>query len=88
MKTHTKKKKNVVNKNSIIIIIKVKDDAIVVPVKDPAATMGWLAEETAKRYFARHAMKPVLSLTTAEGAIFSKEDLVTDMLSNNELVRK
>ena len=38
------------------------------------------------RYYSACGLKPVLSLSTAEGASLSPDDQITDVLSNNEQV--
>ena len=38
------------------------------------------------RYYSACGLKPVLSLSTAEGALLSPDDRITDVLSNNEQV--
>ena len=48
--------------------------------------MSWLCEEAAKRYFASYGLRPKLVLCTGEGAMFSPEDVISDLLNNNEEV--
>ena len=47
-------------------------------------TFKWLSDELSKRYFRKYAVKPVISLFTAEGAILSDEDEVSDFISVKE----
>ena len=49
-------------------------------------SMNWLAEEAARRYYNSCGLRPKLVLCTQEGAEFSPDDMVTDLLTNNEQV--
>ncbi|XP_022094570.1 tonsoku-like protein [Acanthaster planci] len=65
--------------------VKIQDKTFLIPVRE-ARDMSWLCEEASKRYFASCGLRPKLVLCTGEGAMFSPEDSITDLLSNNEEV--
>ena len=50
-------------------------------------TVAWLATEAAERYCTHQGVRPVLTLTTADGAHLSPADALADVLQNNEEVR-
>lgn len=58
---------------------------ISVPLSTPK-TIQWLSDETSNRYYASSGLRPKLSMSTSDNALFSPEDVVTEILSNNEEV--
>lgn len=69
--------------------IKVKDRQILVPIPNgvvDTATFGWLSEETSRRYYQLCNLKPVLSLTTPDGAMFTPDDNVLEFCQDNDEV--
>ena len=53
---------------------------------DGRKTMSWLSEEASQRYYKMFGLKPTLTLGTKDGAFFSPDDLVTDILVDNDKV--
>lgn len=49
-------------------------------------TIGWLAKEASERYYRSHNLRPVLKLTTKDGALLSAEDYIVHLLTHNEEV--
>ena len=76
-------------KPALQLRVRIKDESVIVPVKDPTLTMAWLADEAAVRYHKRHSVKPVLSLRTADGtAMYSRDDRICDLLTDGQTVSK
>ncbi|XP_038076299.1 tonsoku-like protein [Patiria miniata] len=65
--------------------VKIQDKTFLIPVRE-VRDMSWLCEEASKRYFTSCGLRPKLVLCTGEGAMFSPEDSITDLLNNNEEV--
>ncbi|XP_071488390.1 tonsoku-like protein [Diadema antillarum] len=67
--------------------VKIQDKLFLVPVSlRERPSMQWLSEQAARRYYSQCGLRPKLSLCTAEGALFSPDDSVVDLLNNNEMV--
>lgn len=50
-------------------------------------TVEWLAAKVIDRYFIQHGCRPVLQLTTSEGALLGSTDAVVDVVKEGEEVR-
>ena len=50
-------------------------------------TVGWLSLQAAERYCVHQGVRPVLTLTTIDGAHLCPTDAIADVLQNNEEVR-
>ncbi|KAJ6641353.1 Tonsoku-like protein, partial [Pseudolycoriella hygida] len=60
------------------IKVKVEDHSLNVPVTNVEdLTVGWLAEEAARRYYNLKGLRPVLRLMTEDGAIFENDDPIS-----------
>ncbi|XP_072013622.1 tonsoku-like protein [Amphiura filiformis] len=69
------------------IKVKIQDKMFLIPIPTrDERSMNWLAEEAGRRYYNSCGLKPKLVLCTQEGAEFSPDDMVTDLLTNNEEV--
>ncbi|XP_041453880.1 tonsoku-like protein isoform X1 [Lytechinus variegatus] len=67
--------------------VKIQDKLLLIPVNlRDRPSMQWLSEQAASRYYSQCGLRPKLSLCTPEGALFSPEDSVVDLLNNNEMV--
>ncbi len=49
-------------------------------------TIDWLAREASERYYKSYNVRPVLKLSTKDGALLSPDDLVALLLTHNEEV--
>ena len=73
----------------IRIKIETKSYLIPCPVKltdGSDSTVEWLAKQAAERHYAQLGVRPRLSLTTADGALLSAEDVVAHVLQSGEEV--
>eukprot|EP00057_Strongylocentrotus_purpuratus_P015925 XP_011670399.1 PREDICTED: tonsoku-like protein [Strongylocentrotus purpuratus] len=67
--------------------VKIQDKLLLIPVNlRDRPCMQWLSEQASSRYYSQCGLRPKLSLCTPEGALFSPEDSVVDLLNNNEMV--
>nr|XP_054749639.1 tonsoku-like protein [Lytechinus pictus] len=67
--------------------VKIQDKLLLIPVNlRDRPSMQWLSEQSSSRYYSQCGLRPKLSLCTPEGALFSPEDSVVDLLNNNEMV--
>ncbi|XP_077993880.1 tonsoku-like protein [Glandiceps talaboti] len=64
--------------------VKVQDKTFLIPVLSREKTISWLTEQSAQRYYNASGLRPNLVLMTGEGALFSPEDTVMDVMSMNE----
>nr|XP_006824749.1 PREDICTED: tonsoku-like protein-like [Saccoglossus kowalevskii] len=64
--------------------VKVQDKTFLIPVPSRDKAISWLTEQSAQRYYNSTGLRPNLVLVTAEGALFSPEDTVMDVVSLNE----
>jgi hypothetical protein len=49
-------------------------------------TVRWLCDEAGQRYCSHFGRKPFLTLSSADGAILSADDVLSAVLSHDELV--
>ena len=73
----------------IRVKIETKSYLIPCPVKlndGSDSTVEWLAKQAAERHYAQLGVRPRLSLTTADGALLSAEDVVAHVLQSGEEV--
>ena len=79
--------------NPLPLRIRVKIDAKSYLIPCPAklmdgsdSTIQWLAQQAAERYYTQQGVRPQLSLTTADGALLSTDDIVSHVLQSGEEV--
>ncbi|ESO83101.1 hypothetical protein LOTGIDRAFT_169742 [Lottia gigantea] len=66
--------------------VKVKEKVLLIPVpsSDQNNNINWLCQEISQRYFSLYGLRPLLTLSTIEGAIFSPEDIISMVLVHND----
>lgn len=60
--------------------VQVEDHRLAIYVQNPSLTIGWLAEEAAKRYKKLDGCQPVLAIYSSDGALYCEEDPVQMVL--------
>ncbi|XP_034240435.1 tonsoku-like protein [Thrips palmi] len=60
--------------------VKVEEHRLAIFIQEPTLTIGWLAEEAARRYKKLGGCLPVLDIYSLDGALYSKDDPVQMVL--------
>jgi hypothetical protein len=68
--------------------VRVEDKSFLIKLPDTSCKVAWLAEETIKRYYSMKKIRPVIHLTTKDGALLSCDDLIVDVITDNEIFAK
>ncbi|XP_065556638.1 tonsoku-like protein [Artemia franciscana] len=70
------------------VIVQIEGKKLLIPIMDASATIGWLAEESSKRFSCSDPAqrRPVISLEKGGGISLSEEDLVTIVVKDGEFL--
>ncbi|XP_047113180.1 tonsoku-like protein isoform X1 [Schistocerca piceifrons] len=64
----------------------VEDKKFLIPVPDASLSIGWLVQETARRYYSLEGLRPTLTLQTSDGALLAEDDPISLITGSNELI--
>ncbi|XP_071174589.1 tonsoku-like protein [Mytilus edulis] len=70
------------------IKVRVKDKLLLIPVpnSEKEKTIAWLCKEAGQRYYSMCGLRPLLTLSTKDGAFLANTDEISQVLSSNEEV--
>ncbi|CAG2194769.1 NFKBIL2 [Mytilus edulis] len=70
------------------IKVRVKDKLLLIPVpnSEKEKTIAWLCQEAGQRYYSMCGLRPLLTLSTKDGAFLANTDEISQVLSSNEEV--
>ncbi|CAC5396682.1 NFKBIL2 [Mytilus coruscus] len=68
--------------------VRVKDKLLLIPVpnSEKEKTISWLCQEAGQRYYSMCGLRPLLTLSTKDGAFLANTDEISQVLSSNEEV--
>ncbi|XP_050398300.1 tonsoku-like protein [Patella vulgata] len=68
--------------------VKIKDKVLLIPVlqSNQDKTISWLSQEVSQRYYSLYGLRPLLTLSTTEGALLSPDDIISMVLVNNDVI--
>ncbi|XP_052061225.1 tonsoku-like protein [Mytilus californianus] len=68
--------------------VRVKDKLLLIPVpnRQKEKTISWLCQEAGQRYYSMCGLRPLLTLSTKDGAFLANTDEISQVLSSNEEV--
>ncbi|KAI1291884.1 Tonsoku-like protein [Halotydeus destructor] len=75
-------------KETMLIKVNIEGSALLVKLPDKHRRVTWLTQETIKRYYEMKKVRPVLRLTTKDGALLSPDDLICEVIRDNEVNAK